>query len=74
MTVLRNQWASSKTDLELLSQQLVPSQELAENIAARVAEAESREECIWADLKELREHVLLLEASHQDVLEGSQGE
>ena len=75
VTVLRSQWAANKAELEELSKQLVPSsQEFAQNVATRLAEAERREEDVWAELKELRESILGLELPHQRTPEDDYGQ
>ena len=60
VTVLQSQWATNRQDLDALGEQLIPTQELAHTVAARLLEMEKREEGIWSILKELREDVFEL--------------
>ncbi|KAI0715879.1 hypothetical protein C8T65DRAFT_738317 [Cerioporus squamosus] len=60
VTVLRSQWATNRKDLETLGEQLLPTQELAHSLAARLLDMEQREEGVWSMLKDLREDVFEL--------------
>ncbi|KAI0720099.1 hypothetical protein C8T65DRAFT_736263 [Cerioporus squamosus] len=57
VTVLRSQWATNRKDLDQLGEQLLPTQELAHSLAARLLDMEQWEEGVWSMLKDLREDV-----------------
>ncbi|RPD53702.1 hypothetical protein L226DRAFT_567722 [Lentinus tigrinus ALCF2SS1-7] len=60
-TVLRSQCVTHRKDLDELSEQLLPTQQLAHSLATRLLDMEQREEGVWSILKELREDVFQLQ-------------
>ena len=76
VTILRSQWATSRTELERLSKQLVPFQALANDIAGRLVEVEQREESMRHELRRLRDDVQGLELAQQNAPgeDGADGE